>query len=170
MQVNKRMSHELHYSMRTAHNEHGSAGLALRQPRPVGELLQSEEFCREMLEKARWPEGPVCMGCGAKGAASRLTTRPGLWTCKACRRCQYSVTSGTQLHRSRLPVSAWVRLFHAVEIKKQSLTPSQVSRRYNVAYLTAKSMLERVGALRREMPDMADRLEMQLRTLFDSNR
>jgi len=105
------------------------------------------------------------MSCGAKGAASRLTTRPGLWTCKACRRCQYSVTSGTQLHRSRLPVSTWVKLFHAIEIRQQRLTASQVSRRFNVAYLTAKSMLARIEALKRDMPEMTARLEKQLRGL-----
>lgn len=137
----------------------------MNRTRTVAEMIESEDQCRELLEKARWPEGPVCMNCGAHGAASRLTTRPGLWTCKACRRCQYSVTSGTQLHRSRLPVSAWVKLFYAVEIRNQNLTASQVSRRFNVAYLTAKSMLRRVAALKREMPDMAQRLELQLRDL-----
>lgn len=135
--------------------------------RSVAAMIESDELCRELLERARWPEGPVCMSCGAKGAASRLTTRPGLWTCKACRRCQYSVTSGTHLHRSRLPVSAWVKLFYAIEIRNQRLTASQVSRRFSVAYLTAKSMLTRIEALKRDMPEMADRLDRELRELAE---
>ncbi|WP_245545189.1 hypothetical protein [Parvibaculum lavamentivorans] len=45
------------------------------------------------------------------------------------------------------------------------MTASQVSRRFDVAYLTAKSMLRRVEALKREMPEMAMRLETQLRRL-----
>ena len=159
------MSHESNY-MQTAHLGHRNEMVSnAHRSRSLTEMLESEEFCRELLERARWPEGPVCMSCGAKGAASRLTTRPGLWTCKACRRCQYSVTSGTQLHRSRLPVSAWVKLFYATQIRKQNLTASQVSRRFDVAYLTAKSMLHRVDALKREMPEMADRLEQSLREL-----
>jgi|TARA_B100000614_G_scaffold258222_2_gene279928 hypothetical protein len=64
-----------------------------------------------------------------------------------------------------LPVSAWVKLFYATQIRKQNLTASQVSRRFDVAYLTAKSMLHRVDALKREMPEMADRLEQSLREL-----
>jgi len=44
-----------------------------------------------------------------------------------------------------------------------------VSRRFDVAYLTAKSMLRRIEALRQEMPEMADRLERSLRDLAGSN-
>lgn len=161
----ERMSHEPQYQLRSYHARSREAELGAGRPRSVAEIVESEEVCRELLERSRWPDGPVCMNCGAHGAASKLTTRPGLWTCKACRRCQYSVTSGTQLHRSRLPVSAWVKLFYATEIRNQTLTASQVSRRFNVAYLTAKSMLKRVEALKREMPDMAERLEKQLRDL-----
>ncbi|ABS61685.1 hypothetical protein Plav_0062 [Parvibaculum lavamentivorans DS-1] len=156
------MTHEPQYAMRSYQPRAVETGSSTRS---IAETLESEELCRGLLEKARWPSGPVCMNCGAEGAASRLTTRPGLWTCKACRRCQYSVTSGTQLHRSRLPVSAWVKLFYAIEIRGQRLTASQVSRRFDVAYLTAKSMLRRVEALKREMPEMAMRLETQLRRL-----
>jgi|TARA_R100000322_G_scaffold31813_4_gene20457 hypothetical protein len=66
-------------------------------------------------------------------------------------------------------VSAWVKLFYATQIRNQNLTASQVSRRFSVAYLTAKSMLRRIDALKREMPEMADRLERSLRDLAASN-
>ena len=137
----------------------------VERPRTIGDILASEEDCRAMLEAARWPKGPVCPSCGAEDAASRLTTRPGLWTCKACRASQYSVTSGTQLHRSRLPVSAWVRLYYLTRIRGQQLSNSQVSRKLSVAYLTARSMLERLDAMEREQPDMARRLYDQLYSL-----
>ncbi len=163
------MSHDPQYALRSHYTAgHDSSEVAVNRSRSVAEMIDSDEFSGELLEKARWPDGPVCMSCGAHGAASRLTTRPGLWTCKACRRCQYSVTSGTQLHRSRLPVSAWVKLFYATQIREQKLTASQVSRRFNVAYLTAKSMLRRIEAMKREMPEMAQRLERQLRELGGS--
>lgn len=134
--------------------------------RTIGDILESEEDCRAILEAARWPGGPVCPNCGAEQAASRLTTRPGLWTCKACRASQYSVTSGTQLHRSRLPVSAWVRLYYLTRIRGQQLSNSQVSRKLSVAYLTARSMLERLDAMERDQPDMARRLYDQLYSII----
>lgn len=154
------MVHEAYPERHFSRNEHRS-----ERPRAVADMLESEETSRALLERARWPEGPVCPGCGAKNAASRLSTRPGLWTCKACRRCQYSVTSGTHLHRSRLPVSVWVKFFHLTHIANRTLTASQVSRRYNVAYLTAKSMLRRIEAMKSDRPDMMARLEALLRDL-----
>lgn len=128
----------------------------------LGEVFESEELCRALLEAARWPHGPQCLNCKALGAACRLTTRPGLWTCKACRRCQYSVTSGTPLHGTRVTLAAWVMLFHTQEVRRQRPSVSQVSRKLGVSYLTAKSMLKRLDDLRAIMPDMSDRLKSQL--------
>jgi hypothetical protein len=62
-----------------------------------------------------------------------------------------------------------VKLFYTTQIRNQNLTASQVSRRFNVAYLTAKSMLRRIDAIRREMPEMAERLERSLRDLANGN-
>lgn len=135
------------------------------RPRPYASLTQifeSEELSRAMLEDARWPEGPQCLRCQAKGAGCKLTTRPGLWTCKACRNCQYSVTSGTPLHGTRVNLSHWLILFHAQEIRHQRLSVSQVSRRLGVGYLTAKSMITRLDSLRAEMPEIAERLKARL--------
>jgi transposase-like protein len=147
------------------------AGPELPVSRPsVQDLLRSDEFCRSLLEKARWPDGPVCTNCGATDRASRLSTRPGLWTCRACRRCQFSVTSGTPLHRTRLPVAHWVRLFRIVEVAGTSLTISQTSRRLGVAHLTADNMLKRLSELKRDMPEMAKRLDALLRDLGRGER
>lgn len=131
----------------------------------LGELFESEELSRELLEAARWPQGPECLRCHALGAACRLTTRPGLWTCKACRNCQYSVTSGTPLHGTRVTLASWLVLFNAQEIRRQRLSVSQVSRKLGVSYLTAKSMLQRLDELREKMPDMAERMRHQLADL-----
>lgn len=133
-----------------------------RQTATLGEVFESEELSRALLEAARWPQGPECLRCHALGAACRLTTRPGLWTCKACRSCQYSVTSGTPLHGTRVTLSSWLVLFHAQEIRRQRLSVSQVSRKLGVSYLTAKSMLQRLDELREKMPAMAERLKQQL--------
>lgn len=138
------------------------------RPTPsLGEVFESEALSRKLLEAARWPQGPECLRCHALGAACRLTTRPGLWTCKACRNCQYSVTSGTPLHGTRVTLASWLVLFDALEIRRQRLSVSQVSRKLGVSYLTAKSMLQRLGELREKMPGMAERMTSQLADLSD---
>lgn len=128
----------------------------------LGEVLESEELSRALLEVARWPHGPECLNCKTLGAACRLTTRPGLWTCKACRRCQYSVTSGTPLHGTRVSLTSWVVLLHIQEVRRQRPSISQVSRKLGVSYLTAKSMLLRLDELRATMPAMSERIRSQL--------
>lgn len=148
--------------MRTSFSQERASGVTRLS---FSDMLRSDDVCRSLLEKARWPDGPLCPRCGAAGAASKLTTRSGFWTCRACRNCQFSVTSGTQLHRTRIPISAWVRLFHSTQILGHSFNPPQVSRRFGVAYLTAESMLKRVEALKHDMPEMTERLEMSLREL-----
>lgn len=143
----------------------GGAGDRIPVGRSMHDALRSEDVCRDLLEKARWPNGPVCTRCGAQGKASRIATRPGLWTCRACRRSQFSVTSGTPLHRTRLPVAHWVRLFNMVEVGGMSPTISQVSRRFDVAHLTAENMLKRLAELKSEMPQTSARLDWLLREM-----
>jgi hypothetical protein len=65
-------------------------------------LLPDDEACIEYLAQWRWTDGFRCPKCdGAR--ATRLKTRP-LWECRSCGR-QTSVTAGTALHRTKLPLT-----------------------------------------------------------------
>ena len=52
----------------------------------------SENDARAMLERLRWPNGPVCPHCGviddaaamASGDESETQLRDGVWNCHAC--------------------------------------------------------------------------------------
>ena len=52
----------------------------------------SEEQCRAVVEKLRWPSGFVCPLCGGC-EGTRLSSRPKI-QCRACRQ-QVSLTAGT---------------------------------------------------------------------------
>ena len=56
------------------------------------EAYGSEEQCRAVVEKLRWPSGFVCPVCGGC-EGTRLSTRPKI-QCRACRH-QVSLTAGT---------------------------------------------------------------------------
>ena len=58
-----------------------------------------------ILSAARWPDGFVCPGCGS-GKAWRLETKAWTYECASCGR-QTSVTAGTIMHHSKLPLTAW---------------------------------------------------------------
>ena len=77
-------------------------------PRSLIEFQQrfgDEAACAEYLAAARWPDGFVCPGCGG-GKAWRLQTKAWTYECTSCRR-QTSVTAGTIMHHSKLPLTAW---------------------------------------------------------------
>ena len=64
-----------------------------------------EAACAQYLAAARWPDGFVCPGCGG-GKAWRLETKAWTYECADCGR-QTSVTAGTIMHHSKLPLTAW---------------------------------------------------------------
>ena len=67
--------------------------------------FSSEEACASYLFAARWPAGFVCPGCrGAR--AWTLKTKVDTFECASCGR-QTSVTAGTVLHASKLPLTVW---------------------------------------------------------------
>lgn len=62
----------------------------------------------------RWPDGVTCTSCGST-EVTRTKERavPG-WRCRKCR-CQFTVTSGTALHASKLPLADWEAAAYAAD-------------------------------------------------------
>jgi ISXO2-like transposase domain/Transposase zinc-ribbon domain len=65
----------------------------------------TESACAECLFERRWPEGFLCPGCG-EGRAWLLKTKAFTYECADCGR-QTSVTAGTIMHASKLPLTIW---------------------------------------------------------------
>ena len=66
--------------------------------------FQTEEACEEFLFEQRWPEGFVCTKCGGHGCYRLRGRRE--YVCRQCRR-QSSVTAGTVMHHTHLPLTVW---------------------------------------------------------------
>ena len=66
------------------------------------EAYGTEEQCRAVVEKLRWPEGFVCPLCGGT-EGERLSTRSKV-QCRACRH-QVSLTAGTVFRKRRLKLA-----------------------------------------------------------------
>lgn len=67
--------------------------------------FSNETAARELIEKTRWPDGPVCPHCGSINKAYAVTGRAGLYRCAEpeCR-MDFSVTVGTVMERSKIPL------------------------------------------------------------------
>jgi transposase-like protein len=79
--------------------------------------FSDEVRCRKLLEAMVWPRGRACPACGFKRSTvltSRLygayRARPGLYQCSnaACR-FQFTVTTHTPLHATKLPLKVWMK-------------------------------------------------------------
>jgi transposase-like protein len=112
-----------------------------------------EAKARELLEAWRWPNGPVCPHCHNAGekplskleaqAASPRGVRQGVYFCGACRR-QFTVTVGTVLERSHVPLSKWLMALSLLCSAKKSVSANQVHRMIGVTYKTAWFMCHRI--------------------------
>jgi predicted RNA-binding Zn-ribbon protein involved in translation (DUF1610 family)/transposase-like protein len=108
----------------------------------------NDESCATFLFKRRWPEGFVCPGCGERRAAL-LKTRTRLYECLDCGR-QTSVTAGTIMHRSKLPLTAWFWAAHLMTTHSNGMSARQLEDQLGVTYKTAWLLTQK---LRRTMVD-----------------
>jgi len=115
----------------------------------------TEDEARAYLEAIRWPDGPVCAHCGQRERVYRITgksARPGLLKCGECRR-QFSVTVGTIMHRSHIPISKWVLAFHLMCSSKKGISALQLQRNLGMgSYRTAWHMEHRIRLAMKEEP------------------
>src|SRR5918999_551831 len=88
--------------------------------------FQNEDAAREAYEAIRWPNGPICPQCGnadpdkiAKGQGK--VARPGLYYCAACNG-QFTVTVGTVMERSKIPLSKWLLAMHLIAASKKGMS------------------------------------------------
>ncbi len=116
--------------------------LDLRNP-----IFHDDDKAREYLEALLWPDGPVCPRCGVMGdrviKLQGKSTRPGLYNCKDCR-SQFSVTIGTVMERSHVPLSKWVLAAQLMSSSKKGFSALQLQRMIGTNYETAWFMFHRL--------------------------
>ena len=98
--------------------------------------------CAAFAFKLRWPEGFLCPKCGARRAAL-LRSRAHTYECLDCGR-QTSVTAGTVMHRSKLPLATWFWASHLLATQGAELSASQLERQLGVSYRTAWLILQKL--------------------------
>ena len=103
--------------------------------------FRDDEACRQYLIACRWPDGFRCAGC-RQSVAFELARR-GLWQCKACGQ-QTSVTAGTALHRTRLPLTVWFWAAYLVTTHTPGLSAVQLQRQLGISYETAWALLHKL--------------------------
>lgn len=124
-------------------------------------MTQAPSEGRALLERARWPAGPACPKCGSS-RITRLSTRPHWFTCCGCRKSQFSATSGTPLHRTRLSDEQILTAWRLLKVRRRSLTPMRLCHILDCSYLTARKLLDRFVLIDVDMPAFGRRLREEV--------
>ena len=110
-------------------------------------IYHDDAKARGHLESLLWPDGPVCPRCGVMG--DRITklngksTRPGVYKCKDCRK-PFSVTVGTVMERSKVPLCKWVLAAQLMASSKKGMSALQLQRMIGTNYETAWFLFHRL--------------------------
>jgi transposase-like protein len=120
----------------------------------VHQLFSTDEKCRELLKRLRWPNGPECPRC--KGKAVELQTEKQLFYCGECD-YQFTVTAGTIFHDSHLPLLKWFVAVYLLCESRKGMSANQIKRTLGISYKTAWYLCHRIRrAMRETEPKMLD--------------
>ncbi len=110
----------------------------------------TEDKARELLEEIRWGGTPKCPHCTTDKGAYKLLenkdkkVRAGLYSCKGCAK-QFSVTVGTVMEQSHIPIRIWLMAFAIMCTSKKGVSALQLQRQLGLgSYRTAWHMCHRV--------------------------
>jgi hypothetical protein len=106
-----------------------------------------EEAAHVKLEEIVWPNGPMCIHCGATeriGAVTGKGARAGLKFCCRCRK-QFRATIGTIFEGSHVPLYKWFQACFLLIAAESSITAYRLHLHLEVTNKTAMGMIQRLG-------------------------
>jgi transposase-like protein len=131
----------------------------------LAQEYSDEDKARELLESIRWPKGVICPHCKFNEAYkiiakpdSKVKARKGMYCCAACRK-QFTVTVGTIMEDSHIPIGKWLMAIFILCSSKKSISANQLHRMLKVTYKTAWFLNHRIRhGVSPEMP-LTDKLK-----------
>jgi transposase-like protein len=109
-------------------------------------IYTDADKAREHFEAIRWSEGPICSHCGTVNQATLVkgkSHRAGMYQCNACRQ-PFTVTTGTVMESSKIPLNKWALAFHLMAASKKGISAHQLHRMLGVTYKSAWFLAHRV--------------------------
>lgn len=115
--------------------------------------LTNDDEARKFLAALRWPNGPVCAHCESVNRAYQVKRLGktgkvpafGMYRCaeKRCRK-DFSVTTGTVMERSHIPLHKWMQGFYLMTASKKGISAHQLHRTLGITYKAAWFMAHRI--------------------------
>ena len=105
--------------------------------------FDTEEKAEAWFVEQRWPDGAVCPFCESTEVSPRPTHKPQPFRCRDCRK-DFSVTVGTLLHRSHIPLSKWAIAFYLFATNLKGVSSMKLHRDLGVTQKSAWYMAHRI--------------------------
>ena len=128
-------------------NHHYEDGIDITE---IMERFGDRDAARELIERLRWPDGPVCPHCSSdktyKLEAKPDSTRPvrkGVYKCASCRK-QFTVTVGTIFEGSKIALNKWLMAIYLMCASKKGVSAHQLHRMLKITYKSAWFMAHRI--------------------------
>lgn len=116
----------------------------------LSKKYNDEDKARRLIERLRWPEGPVCPHCESTEvyrltakSGSKSPVRKGVLKCKKCRK-QFTVTVDTIFEGSHIKLTKWLMAINLFCSSKKGISAHQLHRMIGVTYKSAWFMAYRI--------------------------
>ena len=110
----------------------------------------TEDKCTQALFRWRWPNGFVCPRCEHTGHWPHQSRA--LYQCSGCRH-QVSLTAGTILASTKLPLRTWFLAMYLMTQTKNGISALELSRQLAVSYNTAWKVKHKLMQVMKERDD-----------------
>jgi transposase-like protein len=107
------------------------------------EMFGTDERCREILERLRWPDGITCPRCQHKGHS--WLENYDRYECNACEH-QFTVISGTVFQDTHLELTKWFVATYLLCESRKGMSANQIKRIIGGSYKTAWYLCHRIRA------------------------
>ena len=111
------------------------------------EMFGTDDRCREILERLRWPEGVTCPRCKHRGHS--WLEKYNRYECNECEH-QFSVISGTVFQDTHLELAKWFVATYLLCESRKGMSANQIKRIIGGSYKTAWYLCHRIRAAMKE--------------------
>jgi transposase-like protein len=109
----------------------------------LNQMFSTDEQCRSLLARLRWPFGVECLRCKSKKVFDLPTQKK--YECGECG-YQFSVTTQTIFHDTHLPMETWFMAVLLIVEARKGMSANQVKRTLGISYKTAWYLCHRIRA------------------------
>ena len=115
----------------------------------VSQRYSGEGGAERYFAERRWPNGVTCPQCGCADTVRGVQAKRNrqLWYCHAITcKAMFSVTSGTIMEFTKLPLQKWMMAYHMMGSSKHGISSRQLARMLGVTVKTAWHLSHRIRA------------------------